>query len=134
MMDALEVSRVLPAKPREVYDAWLDGQKHAEMTGGGATGRAEVGAKFTAWDGYISGKNLELKPYKRIVQAWRTTEFPARSRTSRLEVLLQAVKGGTRITLKHTNLPAGEGPTYEQGWTDFYFTPMLEYFGADLPE
>lgn len=134
MADAFEVSRVLPAKPREVYEAWLDGEKHAEMTGGAATGKAEVGARFTAWDGYISGTNLELEPHKRIVQTWRTTEFPARTKASRLEVILQAVKGGTKVTLKHTNIPAGQGAAYEQGWTDSYFTPMLEYFGAGLPE
>ncbi|MBM3939548.1 MAG: hypothetical protein FJ318_01380 [SAR202 cluster bacterium] len=132
MPDSIEVSQMIPATPDEIYEAWLDADKHAEMTGGGATCDARVGGKFTAWDDYISGTILELEPGKRIVQAWRTTEFPARSKDSRLEIVLEAVKGGTRVTLRHSNIPKGQGPSYEQGWTDYYFAPMLEYFGAEI--
>jgi len=44
-----------------------------------------------------------------------------------LEVLLEAADGGTRITLRHSNLPV-DGTGYEQGWRDYYFTPMQAYF------
>ena len=46
------------------------------MTGSPAEVKARVKGKFTAWDGYISGETLEMKPNIRIVQAWQTTEFP----------------------------------------------------------
>ncbi len=29
--------------------------------------------KMDSWDGYITGKTVELRPYSRIVQKWRTT-------------------------------------------------------------
>ena len=89
-----------------------------------------MGGKYTAWDGYISGKTLELEPGKRIVQSWRSTEFPADAPDSRLEVELSPVKTGTRVTLKHSNLPAGSSAEYRKGWIDFYFTPMKKYFSG----
>jgi hypothetical protein len=59
-MNRFTVSAELPAAPRAVYDAWLDGDQHGEMTGAAATASNEVGGAFSAHDGYISGINLEL--------------------------------------------------------------------------
>src|SRR5260370_38991126 len=72
-------------KPAQVYDALVNARKHAAFTGAAATGAAKVGGKFTAWDGYIFGKHLELEPPRRIVQEWATTEWPAGSPPSKLE-------------------------------------------------
>jgi activator of HSP90 ATPase len=126
--DSLKVSTVLPAAPKEVYAAWMSGKGHGEMTGSSAKVTARVGGKFSAWDGYIEGRTLELDPGARIVQSWRTSAFSADEPDSRLEVLLAKTKGGTRVTLKHTNIPAGQGAEYRKGWIDFYFKPMKEYF------
>ena len=59
---------VVPAAPEEVYEAFVDAKKHSAFTGSKATCDPRVGGKFTAWDGYISGKNLLLEEGKRIVQ------------------------------------------------------------------
>ncbi len=69
------LTTVIPASPREIYDAWLDRQAHSEMTQGKAIMSDEVGAEVSAWDEYITGRNLELVPGERIVQSWRTTQF-----------------------------------------------------------
>ena len=45
------------------------------MTGGEASISDEIGADLSAWDRYITGRNLELVPGERIVQSWRTTQF-----------------------------------------------------------
>lgn len=127
-MDSLSVSTVLPATPKQIYDAWLSSKGHTEMTDGEAKGNAKVGSVFTAWDGYIEGKNLELEPGKRIVQSWRTSEFPDDADDSHLEIILEEVSDGTKITLNHTNIPKGQGKQYKQGWHDHYFEPMKEYF------
>ncbi len=99
------------------------------MTGSPASVEGRVGGKFSAWDGYIYGTTLEMEPNRRILQAWHTTEFPEGSPDSRLEVLLEAEGSGTRITLVHTEIPEGQAESYLQGWQDFYFDPMTEYFG-----
>jgi activator of HSP90 ATPase len=126
--ESITMSAVIPAAPEVIYDAWISGKEHGAMTGSAATVVAKVGGKYTAWDGYISGKTLELEPGKRIVQSWRSTDFAADAPDSRLEVVLSTAKGGTKVTLKHSDLPAGSSAEYRKGWIDFYFTPMKKYF------
>lgn len=127
-MEELEVSAVLPATAERIYEAWLDGEEHGAFTVGKATCEPRVGGKFTAWDGYILGTTVELAPHRRIVQAWRTTDFPDESPDSRLEVLLEEAEGGTRITLRHSGIPEGQGAGYRDGWEQYYFAPMQDYF------
>lgn len=98
------------------------------MTGSLASVDGRVGGEFSAWDGYIFGKTLELTPDRRIVQTWRTTEFPEEASDSHLEILLEEVAEGTRLTLIHRNMPQDQVDSYRQGWEDFYFKPMKEYF------
>ncbi len=89
------------------------------MTGASAKVTAKVRGKFSAWDGYIEGRTLELVPHRRIVQAWRTTEFPPDAPDSRLEITLKKEKDGTRITIAHSGFPTGQGAGYKKGWIDF---------------
>src|SRR5215469_3626048 len=93
---------VIPAPPQKVYDAFVKPALHAEFTESPATGSGRIGGKFTAWDGYISGVNRELERGKKIVQSWRTTEWPEGADDSRLELTFTAVKGGTQIRLVHS--------------------------------
>lgn len=127
-METLEMSAEFKVSPQRLYEAWLDGEEHSAFTGSGASVEPQVGGQYTAWDGYIQGVNLELEPYRRIVQSWRTTEFPEASPDSRLELILEAVKGGTRITLHHTDIPDGQEEMYREGWEEYYFKPMRAYF------
>ncbi len=125
---SLTMSAMIPAEPAVVYAAWLSTKGHTAMTGSRAKASARLGATFTAWDGYIRGRNLELTAVTLIVQSWRTTEFAEDAPDSRLEVHLEAEGRGTRLTLRHTDLPPGEAATYRQGWKEFYFDPMKRHF------
>ena len=124
-----QVSALIPARPELVYNAWLNSEGHAMMTGSPAQASAVVGGEFQAWDGYINGKNLELEAGKRILQSWRTSEFQPADPDSLLEIVLEPAPTGTRVILRHSNLPP-HGEQYEQGWIDNYFLPMQEYFGS----
>ncbi len=128
MSESIKISTTVPAPPKKVYEAWLDSKEHSAFTGEKATGSSKEGGKFTAFSGYIEGKNLELKPHKLIVQAWRTTEFPAESEDSKLELTLEKVDSGTRLTLAQSNIPKGQGDRYKDGWKEFYFEPLKKYF------
>ncbi len=123
------VTDTITATPAEIFGAWLSSDGHTEMTGGEANCSDEVGAEFDAWDGYISGKNLEVEPTSRFVQSWRTTQFDDSEPDSQIEVLLEEVEGGTKVTLHHTSVP-DDGDHYRPGWQDHYFNPMKEYFGG----
>lgn len=119
---------IISAEPDEVYEAFIDGKKHSEATGGKATSESKVGGKFTAWDGYIFGKHLELEKGKKIVQEWATTEWPKGYPPSIFELKFKKVDGGTEIEMTHSKVPEEQADDYDQGWEDYYWKPMKEYF------
>jgi len=128
-MDSFTLTTTIPASPKEIFEAWLTSEGHSQMTGSKAEVQEGADGEFTAWDGYISGRTLKKEPHHRIVQAWRTSEFPDNNPDSRVEITLDEVHEGTKITLIHKQIPDGQGDNYKQGWEEFYFTPMRAYFG-----
>lgn len=127
-MDSIRLTTTLLGTPDDLYDAWISGKRHAAMTGSAATSEKKKGGKYTAWNGYISGKHLELDPGKRILQTWRTTEFPDDAPDSRLELRFAQAAHGTKLTLLQSGIPDGQGEMYAEGWQDHYFEPMSRYF------
>jgi len=126
--ESIEVSARFPVTPDQLFRAWLDSREHTRFTGGVAHIDPSVGGRFSAWDDYITGRTLEIEPGRRIVQAWRTAEFPLGAPDSRLEARFESENGGTRLVLVHTDIPEGHGDRYEEGWVDSYFEPMQRYF------
>jgi len=122
------LTATIPAAPQDIYEAWLDSIAHSAMTGGEANMSAEVGAEVSAWDGYITGRNLELIPGARIVQSWRTSEFGAEDEDSIVTIILQEIDDGTLLTLQHSNVPDAHRSYEEGGWQSNYFEPMTVYF------
>jgi activator of HSP90 ATPase len=129
-----ELTCNLPATPQAVYEAWLSSKGHSEMTGAGAEASDVVGASFSAWDGYIEGKTLELVANSKIVQSWRTSEFADHDPDSTITVELTPIKAGTRLKLSHRGVPDGQTSYEEHGWREFYFEPMKAYFARRKAE
>jgi uncharacterized protein YndB with AHSA1/START domain len=116
------------ATPEQVYEAYTDPKKHSEFTGSEATGKPVVGGEFTAWDGYISGKYLELEAGKRVVQEWKTTDWEDGYGPSRFELTFKAVQKGTELCMVHSNVPKELADEVAEGWEDFYWAPLKDYF------
>lgn len=131
MPDSIQLSSIFPVTPDELYRAWLNSDEHTAFSGGEAEVTPKVGTEFSAWDGYITGKNLELYPGRKIIQSWRTDEFEETDADSRLEIQLEAVPGGCKLTLLHSGIPDGEGEKYAEGWEEHYFVPMRVYFSEN---
>lgn len=119
---------VIDAPPGRVYEAYLDPKKHAEFTGSPATGSPKVGGKFTAGDGYISGRYTELKDGKKIVHEWKTTEWPAGYPVSFVELTFKPKGKGTVLTMVHSKVPADQADYYADGWKEYYWEPLRRYF------
>ena len=129
MPDSFQVEMLVAAEPQRVFSAWLDPKEHATFTGGGeAVVEPWNGGRFIAWDGYIHGILLGVDPGIRIVQTWRTSEFPPESRDSRVTVEFDAVRGGTRVRIRHSDLPPSQVKRYEKGWLEHYLKPLARYF------
>ncbi len=130
-MESIKLTKTFAVNPKVIYSAWLNSKQHSKMTGSKAKVNQKLNSSFSAWDGYITGKTTELKPHQKIVQQWRTTEFPDDAPDSILEIELKETKEGTKLTMVHKNIPEGQGENYKKGWEDFYFKPMEEYFKSD---
>jgi activator of HSP90 ATPase len=127
MKDEFTLTAEFHTSAEKIYNAFLSTQGHTEMTGSPAKIDGRVDGEFTAWDGYIWGTFLELAENKKIVQAWRTSEFPEDAEDSHVEILLEEMNGQTKLTLVHTDIPEGQAEGYKTGWEDFYFKPMREW-------
>ena len=124
-----EVSDIQPGTPDAIFAAWMSSEGHSAMTGAEAHVDPTLGGTFDAWDGYITGRTLALEPGRRIVQFWRTSEFTDAHEDSQIQVLLEPVGEGTRITVRHTNVPDGQTGYEQGGWQESYFDPMRQFFG-----
>jgi activator of HSP90 ATPase len=120
---------VIPkATPKQVYDAYIDPEKHTEFTNSKATGKPVVQGEYSAWDGYIFGKYLDLEEGKKVVQEWTTTDWEEGYPASKLELTFKAVPKGTEICLVQSGVPKAQADEFKRGWTDFYWEPLKEYF------
>ena len=113
------------ADPNLVYEALMDAKQHARFTGGKAMISRKVGGKFSVFDGYAEGVNLELVPGEKIVQTWRAADWPA-GYYSKATFILKPAAGGTRLTLSQTGVPEDQYEDISRGWRDYYWAPMKE--------
>ena len=113
------------ASPHEVYEALMDSKKHANFTGDKATISRKIGGKFSTFDGYSEGTNLELIPDSKIMQTWRASDWPE-GHYSKVTFSLKEIPTGTRLTFIQTEVPAKQYDDISQGWRDYYWAPMKE--------
>ena len=122
---------IFNVSPHEVYEALMDSKKHSEFTGDKAEISREVNGEFTAFNGWIKGKNLELVKDKKIVQEWAGTDeentWPE-GHFSKVTFLLTQVKEGTLLEFTHENIPDGWHDELVKGWEEHYWSKMKEFF------
>ncbi|MGI9658386.1 MAG: SRPBCC domain-containing protein [Gaiellaceae bacterium] len=127
MSDAIVQEVTFDAPPSRVYEAMMNPDQHAEFTAGGAVemDRDEGGA-FSAHGGKIAGRNIELVPDQRIVQAWRPANWPD-GQYSVVRFELQAENGGTKLTMTHSGVPAESQEMIGSSWHSIYWEPLAKY-------
>lgn len=127
-MESLKIKITLPVSTQTLYTAWLSSKEHIQFTGSPAKASKKINGKFSAWDNYIFGKNVELLPSKKIVQTWRSVEFADDTPDSMLELTFEENGDNTTLHLHHYNLQKGDAKKYADGWKESYFEPMRDYF------
>ncbi len=115
------------ASAHDVYEALMDSKQHSKFTGGTAKIGRKVGGKFSVFDGYAVGKNLELIPDKKIVQTWRAADWQE-GELSQVSFEILPLKSGCNLKFTHRNLPERHYSAIKQGWNDFYWLPMKKMF------
>ena len=120
----------LSAPAPVVFEALANPKIHSVFTSAKATGRTRIGAKVTAHDGYIEGRILEVIPGRKIVQEWKTAEWPEGFPPSHLVWSIVKTARGSRLTMIHSCVPAGQAARYRQGWHEYYWTPLKAYLAT----
>ena len=114
------------ASPQQLYEALLDAKQFTEFSGRPAEINREGGV-FSLFKGHIVGRNVELVPNQRIVQAWRVVTWPEGAYSiARFELKPQG--SGTRLVLDHIGFPEGLHDHLAQGWEENYWSLLKKYF------
>jgi len=118
----------LKALPQRIYEIILDSKQFAAFTGMPATIDPAAGGAFSMFGGMIVGRNVELVPTQRIVQAWRPTHWDP-GVYSVVKFVLKPQGSGTMLILDHTGFPEGEYDSLFKGWGLRYWDPLKKYLG-----
>jgi activator of HSP90 ATPase len=136
--ETIHQEHAFKASRRRVYAALTDSkqfhqvtQLSAAMRSGMAPGTVteigkEPGQTFSLFGGYISGRQIELVPDERIVQAWRVATWsPGVYSIAKFEF---ADDGhGSKIVFDHSGFPKGQGEHLAAGWKANYWEPLEKY-------
>ena len=123
----IEQTVVFDASPREVYRALVESKRHAAFTGARASITNKRGGKMSAYDGYVSGELLVLRPGKRLVQTWRSQTWPRGRAESILDIRLEPLGKKTRLTMIHSGVPPSLAKGFTSGWRSSYWKPLTNY-------
>ena len=131
MTNAIQQEIVFKASPKRVYDALLDSKQFSEFTGAPAEINREPGGAFSCFGGVITGRNIELLPNQRIVQAWRVAMWPE-GLYSIVKFELQPQGSETRLVIDHVGFPQQmrahlNGEEADGGWHRQYWEPLKKY-------
>jgi activator of HSP90 ATPase len=119
----------LNATTERIFNVLLDSKQFAAFTGMPATIDPSPGGAFNTFGGLVEGRNVELIPNRRIVQAWRPTHWDP-GVYSIVHFELKASSGGATLVLDHTGFPEGEFDHLDPGWTLRYWNPLKKYLAT----
>jgi activator of HSP90 ATPase len=114
--------------PQRIYEILLDSRQFTAFSGMPAEIDAKEGGAFSTFGGLVAGRNIELIPAQRIVQAWRPTHWEP-GIYSIVKFDLKAQGAGTRIALDHTGFPPGKFDDLDPGWKVRYWDPLTKFLG-----
>lgn len=117
------------APPARIYEILLDAKQFSACTKDTAQIQPQAGGAFKLFGGRIEGRNIELLPNQRIVQAWRPADWPA-GVYSIVKFKLVPREGGTRVVLDHAGFTEDKWEGLSSGWQEHYWGPLHKYLNA----
>jgi len=115
------------ASPARVFEALMNSDQHAAFTANGdAEISREAGGPFSAHGGQVLGRNIEILPERRIVQAWRVSDWPD-GVYSLVRFELTGEGDETKLVFEHWGFPDGARDHLDSGWKARYWEPLRKY-------
>jgi activator of HSP90 ATPase len=116
----------LSANAKRIYEALLDSKQFAAFSDAPAHIDRRAGGAFSLFGGLIVGRNIELVPDERIVQAWRPADWTP-GVYSLVKFELVAHGQHTQLVLDHTGFPEGGFEHLNSGWKSHYWDALTKY-------
>ncbi len=116
------------ASPHRIYDILLDSKQFTAFSGEPAEISREAGGLFSLFGGKITGRNIELVPDQRIVQAWRPASWEAGEYTL-AKFVFKSEADKTKVILDHWGFHEGDFGHFDSGWRSHYWGPLAKYLG-----
>lgn len=110
-----------------LYNLYMDAKLHSMVTGSAAKIQKKEGTKFSAYDDYCFGKNLQLIPNRLIVQSWRAADWTDTDAASTFILLFEDAGKDAIVTMTHANVPDHQYKALKDGWNNFYWKPWKVY-------
>ncbi|MDN3649182.1 SRPBCC family protein [Reinekea marina] len=110
----------------DVFDAYINPEKHAAFTNDGAKITPKAGEPFSVHGGKIEGRFIDIQPNALIVQAWRPANWPENT-YSIVKLEFSEANGECTITLNHTGCPEGSAEHLNGGWHKMYWEPLASW-------
>jgi len=114
------------ASPQRLYETLMDSKLFAAFTGRPAEIDPREGGAFSLFGGLIVGRNIELVPDQRVVQAWRPAHWDP-GIYSIAKFALRSQGADTMIIFDHTGFPEGEYDQLLLGWNGHYWGPLAKF-------
>lgn len=125
---------VIKASPGQVYEYLTDGEIFATATEMPAQVGNREGEPFSLFGGRIEGRQIELVPGKRVVQAWRFgsahPDVWEPGLCSIVRFTLWPEGDGTRFVIDHNGIPPEWQDHIQSGYPTFYESPLTRYFAG----
>lgn len=112
--------------PEKIYKVLTSTTEFSEMTGAPADISEDEGGAFSCFGGQITGRHIELRPNKRIVQAWRAGPWEE-GIYSIVTFEIATTGTGSTVTLEHAAYPQESSEHLEGGWHKMYWEPLKAY-------
>jgi activator of HSP90 ATPase len=116
------------ASPHRIYEILLDSKQFTAFSGEPAEISHDAGGTFSMFGGKIVGRNVELVPDQRIVQAWRPAYWEPGIYTL-VKFELKPQNSQTKLLLDHTGFPEGNFGHLDSGWRLHYWERLAKYLG-----
>lgn len=119
---------IVPGPPEDVFIALTNPFTIELWTGYPAVMNDKPNTEFSLWDGDITGKNLEVIQNQKIVQEWY---FGDNSEKSIVTISLLLHNKGCKVELEHINIPSEDFENITEGWNNYYFGSLIDFFAND---
>jgi activator of HSP90 ATPase len=136
--EAIHQETIFKASPKRIYDALTDADQfqkiellslalpQLDLKNKPAKISREPGGTFSLFGAYIVGRQIELVPNQRIVQAWREISWePGVYSIAKFELTEQGT--GTKLIFDHTGFPVGNGEHLAAGWKSHYWESLQKF-------